>query len=143
MKIEKYMLETAKALLKEKKVMFWEYEDSIVVSNDGYFAMFVPREKFIFNAEPKGTFAGTILRDWQCHEMRYRDTLERHGKKLCRVLESPAGGWKTLIDEKFLKYFDMNTDVKFYQPYEKAGVVATEGGKVCAVIMPIVKSGVK
>lgn len=35
MKIEKYMLETAKAMLKEKNVMLWEYEDSIVVSNDG------------------------------------------------------------------------------------------------------------
>lgn len=143
MKIEKYMLETAKALLKEKKVMFWEYEDSIVISNDGYFAMFVPREKFIFNAEPKGTFAGMLPRDWQCHEMRNTDTFEQRGKKLCRVLESPMGAWETLIDEKFLKYFDMYTDIKFYQPYEKAAVVATEGGKLCAIIMPIVKSEVK
>lgn len=143
MKIEKYMLETAKALLKEKKVMLWEYEDSVVVSNDGYFAMFVPREKFIFNAEPHRTFTGKLPRDWQCHEMRYTDTFEQHGKKLCRVLESPSGKWKTLIDEKFLKYFDMNTNIKFYQPYEKAAVVATEGGKICAIIMPIVKSEVK
>lgn len=81
MKIEKYMLETAKALLKEKNVAFWEYEDSVVISNDGCFAMFVPREKFIFNAEPKGTFAGMIPRDWQCHEMRYTDTFEQLGKK--------------------------------------------------------------
>lgn len=143
MKIEKYMVETTKALLKEKKVMFWEYEDSIVVSNDGYFAMFVPREKFIFNAEPKGTFAGMLPRDWQCHEMRNTDTFERFGKKLCRVLEPVSGKWKTLIDEKSLKHFDMNTSVKFYQPYEKAAVVATEGGKLCAIIMPIVKSEVK
>lgn len=143
MKIEKYMLETAKAILKEKKVAFWNYEDSIVISNDGCFAMFVPREKFIFNAEPRGTFAGMLPRDWQCHEMRNTDTFEQHGKKLCRVLESPAGGWKTLIDEKFLKYFDMNTGVKFYQPYEKAAVVVTEGGKLCAIIMPIMKREVK
>lgn len=143
MKFEKYMIETAKALLKEKKVMFWEYEDSVVISNDGCFAMFVPREKFIFNAEPKGTFMGRIPRDWESHEMRNTDTFEQRGKKLCRVLESVSGKWKTLIDKKFLKYFDVNTEVKFYQPYEKAAVVATEGGKVCAVIMPIVKSGVK
>ena len=143
MKIEKYMVETAKALLKGKRVMFWEYENSIVVSNDGYFAMFVPREKFIFNAEPHVTFTGILPRNWECHEMRNTDTFEQSGKKLCRVLESPKGGWKTLIDEKFLKYFDMNTDVKFYQPYEKAAVVATEVGKLCAIIMPIVKSGVK
>lgn len=39
MNVEKYMLETAKALLKEKKVMFWEYEDSVVVSNGGCFAI--------------------------------------------------------------------------------------------------------
>lgn len=143
MKIEKYMLETAKALLKEKNVAFWEYEDSIVISNDGCFAMFVPREKFIFNAEPKGTFAGTIPRDWKSHEMRNTDTFEQRGKKLCRVLESVSGKWKTLIDEKFLKYFDVYTDIKFYQPYEKAAVVATEGGKICAIIMPIVKSEVK
>lgn len=143
MKIEKYMLETAKAMLKEKNVMLWEYEDSIVVSNDGYFAMFVPREKFIFNAEPHGTFMGKLPRNWECNEIRYTDVCEQHGKKLCRVLEPVSGKWKTLIDEKFLKYFDMSTRVKFYQPYEKAAVVATEGGKVCAVIMPIVKSGVK
>lgn len=143
MKIEKYMLETAKALLKEKKVMLWEYEDSIVVSNDGYFAMFVPREKFIFNVEPRVTFTGKIPRDWQCHEMRNTDTFKQHEKKLCHVLESISGKWKTLIDEKFLKYFDMNTKIKFYQPYEKAAVVVTEGGKLCAIIMPIVKSEVK
>lgn len=143
MKIEKYMLETAKALLKEKNVAFWEYEDFVVISNDSYFAMFVPREKFIFNVEPKGTFAGMLPRDWQCHEMRNTDTFEEHGKKLCRVLKSPVGGWKTLIDEKFLKYFDVYTDIKFYQPYEKAAVVATEDGTLCAIIMPIVKSEVK
>lgn len=143
MKIEKYMLETAKALLKEKKVAFWNYEDSIVISNDGCFAMFVPREKFIFNAEPKGTFAGMLPRDWQCHEMRNTDTFERLGKKLCRVLEPVSGKWKTLIDEKFLKYFDMHTSIKFYQPYQKAAVVATEGGKLCAIVMPIMKREVK
>lgn len=143
MKIEKYMLETAKALLKEKKVMLWEYEDSIVVSNDGYFAMFVPREKFIFNAEPRRTFTGMIPRDWESHEMRYTAICEQREKTLCRVLEPVSGGWKTLIDEKFLKYFDAHTRIKFYQPYEKAAVVATEGGKLCAVIVPIVKSEVK
>ena len=143
MKIEKYMVETTKALLREQKVMIWEYEDSVVVSNDGYFAMFVPREKFIFNAEIHGTFTGIIPRDWECREMRYTDVCEQHGKKLCRVLEPVSGKWKTLIDEKFLKYFDMNTSIKFYQPYEKAAVVATEVGKLCAVIMPIVKSEVK
>lgn len=143
MKIEKYMLETAKALLKEKKVMLWEYGNSAVVSNDGYFAMFVPREKFIFNAEPHGTFTGKLPRNWESHEMRNTDTFEQHEKKLCHVLESISGKWKTLIDEKFLKYFDVYTDIKFYQSYEKAAVVATEGGKLCAVIMPIVKSEVK
>lgn len=92
MKLEKYMLETAKALLKEKKVTFWEYEDSIVVSNDGYFAMFIPREKFIFNAEPKTTFTSMIPRDWESHEMRYTDICKQCGKKMCRVLESVSGG---------------------------------------------------
>lgn len=143
MKLEKYMLETAKALLKEKKVVFWGYEDSVVVSNDGYFAMFIPREKFIFNIEPKGTFTNMIPRDWESHEMRYTDICEQCGKKLCRVLESPSGGWRTFIDEKFLKYFDVNTNVKFYQPTEKSAVVVTEGGKLCAIIMPIVKREVK
>lgn len=143
MKIEKYIVETAKAILKEKNVMICEYEDSIVVSNDGCFAMFVPSEKFIFNAEPKGTFAGMLPRDWECHEMRNTDTFERLGKKLCRVLEPVSGKWKTLIDEKFLKYFDMHTSIKFYQPYQKAAVVATEGGKLCAIVMPIMKREVK
>lgn len=80
MKIEKYMVETTKALLKEKKVWVWNYEDSVVISNDGYFAMFVPREKFIFNAEPKGTFTGFIPRDWESHEMLYTDSCKQHGK---------------------------------------------------------------
>ena len=142
MKIEKYMVETAKVLLKEKKVWVWNYEDSVVVSNDGHFAMFVPREKFIFNVEPKGTFTGMIPRDWEFHEMRYTDICEQRDKKLCRVLESPAGGWKTLIDEKFLKYFDMNAIVKLYQPYEKSAVVVAEGGKLCAVVMPIIRAEV-
>ena len=75
--------------------------------------------------------------------MRYTDTCEQRGKKLCRVLEPVSGGWKTVIDEKFLKYFDMGTNIRLYQPYEKAAVVATEGGKLCAIIMPIVKSEVK
>lgn len=143
MKIEKYMLETAKALLKEKEVMFWEYEDSIVISNDGCFAMFVPREKFIFNAEPHETFMGKLPRNWECNEMRYTNACEQCGKKLCRVLEPVSGKWKTLIDEKFLKYLDVDTHIKFYQPYEKAAVVATECGKLCAVIMPIVKHEVQ
>lgn len=97
MKIEKYMLETAKAMLKEKNVMLWEYEDSIVVSNDGYFAMFVPREKFIFNAEPHGTFMGKLPRNWECNEIRYTDVCEQHGKKLCRVLEPVSGKWKIAV----------------------------------------------
>ena len=139
MKIEKYMMETTKALLKEKRVMFWKYEDSVVISNDGHFAMVVPREKFIFNVEPKGTFADALPRGWQCHKMRYTDTCEQLGKKLCRVLESVSGKWKTLIDEKFLKYFDINESIEFYQPYERAAVIVTECEKLCAVVMPIVK----
>ena len=140
MNIEKYMVETAKALLKEKdRVMFWDYEDSFVISNDGHFAIVVPREKFIFNAESRGTFTGMLPRNWECNEMRYTSTCEQHGKKLFRVLESVSGKWKTLIDEKFLKYFDMNTEIKFYQSNKKAAVVATEFGKLCAVIMPFVK----
>lgn len=141
MKIEKYMLETAKALLKEKKVLFLGDEESVVVSNDGYFAMVVPRGKFIFNAEIHGTFTGMIPRDWESHEMRYTDACKQVGETLCRVLKSPSGGWETLIDEKFLKYFNMNTVVKFYQPAERSAVVVTEGGKLCAVIMPFVKTG--
>ena len=140
MNIEKYMVETTKALLKEKnKVMFWNYEDSFVISNDGYFAIVVPREKFIFNAESLGTFTGKLSPNWECHEMRYTNNCEQYGKKLFRVLESVSGKWKTLIDEKFLKYFDMNTNIKFYQSYEKAAVVVTEFGKLCAIIMPFVK----
>ena len=140
MKIEKYMVETTKALLKEKRVLFWNYEDSVVISNDGYFAMVVPREKFIFNVEPKVTFADVLPSSWQCHKMRYTNTCEQLGKKFCHVLESVSGKWKTLIDEKFLKYFDMNESIEFYQQYEKAAVVVTEGGKICAFVMPIVKS---
>ena len=48
-----------------------------------------------------------------------------------------------MIDEKFLKYFDTKDIIKFYQPAERSAVVVTEGGKLCAIIMPIVKSGVK
>lgn len=91
MKIERYMVETAKALLKEKNVAFWEYEDSIVVSNDSYFAMFVPREKFIFNAEPHGTFTGMLPRNWECNEMRVLLVGEYAGKKIVQSVRTRFG----------------------------------------------------
>lgn len=39
MKLEKFMCEVTKALVKDKRVMFWEYGDKVVISNDGYFAI--------------------------------------------------------------------------------------------------------
>ena len=48
-----------------------------------------------------------------------------------------------MIDEKFLKYFDSKNFIDFYQPTERSAVVVTEDGKLCAIIMPIVKSEVK
>ena len=39
MKLEKFMCEVTKALVKDKMVMFCEYGDKLVISPDGYFAM--------------------------------------------------------------------------------------------------------
>lgn len=43
MKLEKFMCEVTKALVKDKRVMFWEYGDKVVISHDGYFAMIIPK----------------------------------------------------------------------------------------------------
>ena len=50
MKLEKFMCEVTKALVKDKRVMFWEYDDKVVISHDGYFAMFILNARTIFES---------------------------------------------------------------------------------------------
>ena len=50
MKIEKFMTEATKALVRDKRVLFWEYGDKVVISNNGYFAMIIPKQINIFKS---------------------------------------------------------------------------------------------
>ena len=67
MKLEKFMCEVTKALVRDKRVMFWEYGDKVVISHDGYFAMIIPNIRDIFNRDPHNGYQ--IPYDWYAHKL--------------------------------------------------------------------------
>lgn len=140
MKLEKFMCEVTKALVKEKRVHFMHCGKDVFISADGYFGMILPEKLNIFNHEIRGNFE--IPEDWEEYEIKPLLMSEYHEKKLCRVFRPVSGTWDTLIDEKFLKYFDMYA-AQFYQTKENGCVFVVEGEKPCAAIMPMAKTEVK
>lgn len=134
MKIEKFMCDVTKALVKEKRVYFMHCGKDVFISADGYFGMILPKELNIFNHAIRGNFE--IPEDWKEREIHWTMTSKYIGKTLCRVFKN--GTWDTLIDEKFLKYFDMRV-AQFYQTDENTCVFVVEGEKPCAAIMPMKK----
>nr|DAG57634.1 MAG TPA: hypothetical protein [Caudoviricetes sp.] len=134
MKIEKFMCDVTKALVNEKRVHFMHCGNDVFISTDGYFGMILPENLNIFNHEIRGNFE--IPRDWEEYRMKALPMSEYHGKKLCRVFQPVSGNWTTLIDEKFLKYFDMCV-AQFYQTKENGCVFVRESENICAVVMPI------
>lgn len=138
MKIEKFMCDVTKALVKEKRVHFMHCGNDVLISTDGHFGMILPENLNIFNHEIRGNFE--IPTDWKEYEIHWTMTSKYIGKTLCRVFMN--GTWDTLIDEKFLKYFDMRV-AQFYQFSETGAVFVRESENICAVVMPMGKADVK
>ena len=136
MKLEKFMTEVTKAILKDNnKVLFWEYGDRVVITHNGFFAMIIPKKRNIFNHE---IFKNQpIPCDWNSNKLIDTEQLRKIGKKTVHIFETEKGE-KVQIDEKYLNYFDGRAE--FYGKHKTAVIVSEDGGKnPCGVIMPIVK----
>ena len=134
MKLEKFMCEVTKKLLKENKVMFWEYGDKVVISHDGYFAMIIPKTRNIFNRELSNCYQ--IPYDWYAHKLTDTGQLRKIGKATVHIFETDKGE-KVKINEKYLNYFDLRF-AEFYGEQGTAIFVSEDGGKTpCGIIMPI------
>lgn len=134
MKLEKFMTEVTKAILKDKNVVFWEYGDRVVITHDGFFAMIIPKIRNIFDYEfSKGS---PIPSDWDAHKLKGTPELKKIEKKTVRILETEKGE-KVQVDEKYLNYF--NEDADFYGNSPKSPVYVEENGVLCGMIMPIYK----
>ena len=133
MKIEKFMTEVTKALVKDKRVLFLEYGDRVVITHDGFFAMIIPKIRNIFDYEfSKGS---PIPCDWNAHKLKGTAELKKIGKKTVRIFETEKDE-KVYINEKYLNYFDRYAE--FYGEYKSAVIVSEDGGKnPCGMIMPI------
>ena len=134
MKLEKFMCEVTKALVKDKRVMFWEYGDKVIISHDGYFAMIIPNIRNIFNRDPHNGYQ--IPYDWYAHKLKDTWQLKKIGKETVHVFETDKGE-KIQVNEKYLNYFDTRS-AEFYGEQGTAIFVSEDGGKTpCGIIMPI------
>lgn len=134
MKLEKFMCEVTKALVKDKRVMFWEYGDKVVISHDGYFAMIIPKIRNIFNRELSNCYQ--IPYDWYAHKLKDTGQLRKIGETTFHIFETDKGE-KIQVNEKYLNYFDKRF-AEFYGEQNKAVFVSEDGGKTpCGIIMPI------
>ena len=134
MKLEKFMCEVTKALVKDKRVMFWEYGDKVVISQDGYFAMIIQKTRNIFNREFSSCYK--IPYDWYAHKLKDTGQLRKIGKETVNIFETDKGE-KVQLKEKYLNYFDPRF-AEFYGEQNAAVFVSEDGGKTpCGAIMPI------
>ena len=134
MKLEKFMCEVTKALVRDKRVMFWEYGDKAVISQDGYFAMIIPKIRNIFNREFSNCYK--IPYDWYAHKLADTGQLRKIGKTTVYIFETDKGE-KVQVNEKYLNYFDRRL-AEFYGEPNAAVFVSEDGGKTpCGIIMPI------
>lgn len=134
MKLEKFMCEVTKALVRDKRVMFWEYGDKVVISNNWYFAMIIPKTRNIFNGEISKSCP--VPYDWYAHKLS--DTLlsTMIEKTTVHIFETDKGE-KIQVNEKYLNYFDTRS-AEFYGEQGTAIFVSEDGGKTpCGIIMPI------
>lgn len=132
MKLEKFMCEVTKALLKGERVGQWEYNGDILISTDEHVGMIVPKHKYIFNGEVSSrcTF---IPPDWEQHPLRVSNLQEVSGKVVFRVLRSNTEGFEVLINEKYMRYFDKVP--QFYSISPTSPVIVTEHNVLCGIIM--------
>ena len=134
MKLEKFMCEVTKALVKDKRVMFWEYGDKVVISHDGSFAMIIPKTRNIFNREFSNCYK--IPYDWYTHKLKDTWQLKKIGKTTVHIFETDKGE-KIQVNQKYLNYFDLRF-AEFYGEQNAAVFVSEDGGKTpCGIIMPI------
>ena len=137
MKLENFMTEVTKALVKDKRVLFWEYGDKVVISYNGYFAMIIPKQRNIFNHEISKNHP--IPCEWNAHKLK--DTLlsTMIDKTTVHIFETEKDK-KVQINEKYLNYFDRCAE--FYGEYKTPVFISEDGGKnPCGMIMPIVNRG--
>ena len=138
MKLEKFMCEVTKALVKDKRVLFWKYGDKVVISHNGYFAMIISKQINIFNHEISKN--NPIPYNWGANKLKSTAELKKIDKKTVRIFETEKGK-KVQVDEKYLNYFNENAD--FYGDSPKSPVYVEENGVLCGVIMPIANRGEK
>ena len=136
MKLEKFMCEVTKALVRDKRVVFWEYGDKVVITHNGYFAMIIPKNRNIFNGEFSKSCP--VPYDWYSHKLTDTGQLKKVGKETVNIFETDKGE-KVQVCEKYLNYFDPRF-AEFYGEYKTPVIVSEDGGKTpCGIIMPIVK----
>lgn len=134
MKLEKFMCEVTKALVKDKRVMFWEYGEKVIISYDGYFAMIIPKIRNIFNREFSNCYK--IPYDWYAHKLTDTGQLRKIGETTVYIFETDKGK-KVQVKEKYLNYFDKRF-AEFYGEQGTAIFISEDGGKTpCGIIMPI------
>lgn len=135
MKLEKFMIDVTKALLRENKVVFWDNGDSVVISYNGCFAMVIPKTKNVFN-HAVSSKPCPIPAEWDAHKLRDTKQLIKMDKITSFVFEAENGD-RVYIDEKYTKYFDKHAE--FYGISKKSAVYVSENGVLCGIIMPIRK----
>ena len=134
MKLEKFMCEVTKALVKDKRVMFCEYGDKLVISPNGCFAMIIPKTRNIFNGEISKSCP--VPYDWYSHKLTDTGQLKKIGKETVNIFETDKGE-KVQVNEKYLNYFDSRF-AEFYGEQKSPVFVSEDGGKTpCGIIMPI------
>lgn len=134
MKLEKFMCEVTKALVKDKRVIFWEYGDKVVISHDRYLAMIIPKTRNIFNGEISKNCP--VPYDWYSHKLTDTGQLKKIDKTTVHIFETDKCE-KIQVNEKHLNYFDSRF-AEFYGEQNAAVFVSEDGGKTpCGIIMPI------
>lgn len=101
MKIEKYLTETAKALLKAKdgkKPLFYDIdENNVFIANNNYMGIVIPKSYNIFNEDIKTTKMFNPSGD----ETKKTGKMFVKNKMVFWEMDNGLG-----INDKFLKYFD-------------------------------------
>lgn len=136
MKLEKFMCEVTKALVRDKRVMFCEYGDKLVISPNGYLAMIIPKTRNIFNREISKSCP--VPYDWYSHKLTDTGQLRKIGKTTVYIFETDKGE-KVQVNEKYLNYFDSRF-AEFYGEQKSPVFVSEDGGTTpCGIIMPIIE----